>query len=163
MNDTHFSPDDPKLTAYALGELEGDERAAVEAALRLDPVARAAVAETRAFAAQLKSALAAEAAAPAASGSYERERVDERVDDPPLAHARSYDSNSRRRGVIGKLLQFPQFYYVAGGLAAACFAIIAALHSPPPMPPRRQYVEIPLAPRESAIPAGALETEAVPA
>ena len=31
-----ISPDDPGLTASALGELEGDERAAVEAALRED-------------------------------------------------------------------------------------------------------------------------------
>ena len=31
MNDTNLSltPDDPRLTAFALGELDGDERAAV--------------------------------------------------------------------------------------------------------------------------------------
>mgnify|MGYP000601394500 CR=1 FL=1 len=31
MNDFELLPDDPRLTAYALGELEGDERAEVEA------------------------------------------------------------------------------------------------------------------------------------
>ena len=43
MTTTHkISPDDPRLTAFALGELEGEELAAVEAALRDDPAARAA-------------------------------------------------------------------------------------------------------------------------
>ena len=37
MNDTKILSDDPKLTAYALGELEGGELAAVEAAVRADP------------------------------------------------------------------------------------------------------------------------------
>ena len=37
MNHPTLSPDDPRLTAYALGELEGEARAAVEAALRADP------------------------------------------------------------------------------------------------------------------------------
>src|SRR5882672_5082360 len=61
MNDLKLLPDDPKLTAYALGELEGAERAAVEAALRDNPTARAAVAEIRALGLQLEDALAAEA------------------------------------------------------------------------------------------------------
>jgi anti-sigma factor RsiW len=56
-----FSPDDPRLTAYALGELEGAELAAVEAALREDAALRATVEEIRATVAQLEGALATEA------------------------------------------------------------------------------------------------------
>ncbi len=44
-----FDPDDPRLTAYALGELEGDERATVEALLAENPDARRFVSETRAL------------------------------------------------------------------------------------------------------------------
>ena len=49
MNDSKILPDDPKLTAYALGELEGEERAAVEVALELNPALRGTVDEIRAM------------------------------------------------------------------------------------------------------------------
>ena len=55
-----FDPDDPRLTAYALGELEGDERATVEALLAESPDARHFVAETRALADLLAEQLGAE-------------------------------------------------------------------------------------------------------
>ena len=60
MNDTKLLPDDPRLTAYALGELSGDERAAVEAALRENPALRSVVADVRMTARYLEAALAAE-------------------------------------------------------------------------------------------------------
>ena len=103
-----FSPDDPKLTAYALGELEGEDLAAVEAALRDDAAALAAVAEIRATASQLQSALLAEPVAPATGAP----RTDPYV----------------RKG---KLLRFPQIYYLAGGLAAAAFAVLVAYRGSP--------------------------------
>ena len=59
----NLSPDDPQLTAYALGELDPDERAAVEAALARSPECRRAVAELRALSAELTTELAREAAA----------------------------------------------------------------------------------------------------
>lgn len=52
--------DDPKLTAYALGELSGPERAEIEKQLRDDPKARAFVEETMAFAEMLGNAFHAE-------------------------------------------------------------------------------------------------------
>lgn len=52
--------DDPKLTAYALGELTGAERADVEAYLASSAEARQAVASIRETAAMLTSALTAE-------------------------------------------------------------------------------------------------------
>ncbi len=59
--DTH-TIDEPKLTAYALGELGTQERAAIERRLAEDPKARQQVEETIAFAVQLGSALRAEEA-----------------------------------------------------------------------------------------------------
>src|SRR5471032_1338234 len=84
-NTDQFPPDDPRLTAFALGELEGEELAAVEAALRDDPAARAAVEEIRATAAQLEAALGTEPMVPPVAA--------------PLA-----DPYARK----GKLLHFPQ-------------------------------------------------------
>ena len=105
-----FPEEDPRLTAFALGELEGEELAAVEAALRDNPAARAAVEEIRATAAQLESALGAEPMVPPASTAA------------PLA-----DPYVKK----GKLLRFPQIYYVAGGLAAAAFAVLVAYREQP--------------------------------
>jgi Ca-activated chloride channel family protein len=63
MNGHEFDAamDDPRLTAYALGELEGEEKAAIEQRLAADAEARALVAEIRAAAALLEGELAAAA------------------------------------------------------------------------------------------------------
>jgi Ca-activated chloride channel homolog len=37
FDSNRLHPDDPRLTAYALGELEGDEAAQVAAAIAADP------------------------------------------------------------------------------------------------------------------------------
>lgn len=55
-------PDDPRLTAYALGEIEDAERPEIEAGLASDPGARALVEEIRATARLLTETLHAEAA-----------------------------------------------------------------------------------------------------
>ena len=63
MNDSHefrLEPDDPRLTAYALDELDGEERAQVGAAVAADASLRAAVDEIRATAGQLTAALKTE-------------------------------------------------------------------------------------------------------
>ena len=52
MKDTKLTPDDPRITAYALGELSGDERAVVEAAVRADATLHATVEEIRLMATQ---------------------------------------------------------------------------------------------------------------
>jgi len=51
-----IDPDDPKLTAYALGELDASERAAIEAALEAHPEWRALVDEIQQTAALLSNA-----------------------------------------------------------------------------------------------------------
>ena len=111
MSENERFQDDPQLTAYALGELEGDERASVEARLRSDAAARAVVEEIRAAAATLERALSGEAAG-------EEAREAEKASDP------------YRREKRGRVLGFPQVYYVIGGLAAACFALVVALQEP---------------------------------
>jgi len=55
-------PDDPRLTAFALGEIEDAERPEIEAGLASDPKARALVEEIRATARLLTETLHAEAA-----------------------------------------------------------------------------------------------------
>lgn len=111
MSTQPFSPDDPQLTAYALGELDEAERAAVEARLRDDPAARAAVEAIRATAVHLETALAAE----------------------PLPEVRPARPASRRR--LGRIIRLPQFYYVTATLAAACFVVLVAVHGPETIPP----------------------------
>jgi anti-sigma factor RsiW len=60
-----IDPDDPKLTAYALGELAGEERAVVERALAESPEARAIVGETQQLAGLLRRDYAHELQRPA--------------------------------------------------------------------------------------------------
>lgn len=110
MNPKPFSPDDPQLTAYALGELDAAERAAVEARLRDDPAARATVEAIRATAGQLEAALAAE----------------------PLPAVQPV-SRPRQRP-LGRLLRMPQFYFATATLAAACFVVLVAVRGPETTP-----------------------------
>jgi len=60
MNISKINPDDPRLTAFALGELDPEEQAAIEAAIKDDPSAQAAVAQIRALGGELSAVLARE-------------------------------------------------------------------------------------------------------
>ena len=126
MNETKQFGDDPQLTAYALGELEGDERAAVEARVRSDAQARAWVEEIRAAAVALENAL---------SGEVVRED----------GHEAAKENDPYRTEKRARVLRFPQVYYVIGGLAAACFALVVALQAPHESPKeaeRKVYHEV---------------------
>ncbi|MDO8544308.1 MAG: von Willebrand factor type A domain-containing protein [Opitutaceae bacterium] len=132
-----LTPDDPKLTAYALGELEPDEIAAVEAAVGSNPELRAVVDDIRVTAAEIESALQAEAAD--ALPQAPAENPVPVFQSPPDEY--EHVNGRKRPSAPARLLRFPQLYYVVGGLAAACFAIMAALHQPPPPVERRVYRE----------------------
>ena len=151
MNDNRLLPDDPKLTAYALGELTGDERAEVEAALRENPSLRVTVDEIRATSLQLEAALANEPLlAPVESPTTVRGIVIElNGHDARGIHGASRPNASAagargRHAATGtpaaypasrrppRLLRFPQFYYVIATAAAACFALVVALREPRP-------------------------------
>jgi len=104
MNISKITPDDPRLTAYALGELEPGEHAAVEAAIKGDPAAQAFVAQIRALGNDLAAALAKEPL-PVVGPKKKSET-------PPAREA--YQPR--------RFIRFP--YYLLGGLAAACFALV---------------------------------------
>jgi Ca-activated chloride channel family protein len=150
MNQNQISPDDPRLTLYALGEMEPHERAGFEKLLEQDAAARQVVAEIRGMATTVTAALEHEPAEVAAKPA-------------------------------GKVLRFPQAYFMISGLAAACFAVFFTVwQSNREMNKETQLIEVPLTPvaaRESkdekaaaadasvAValpPAPAVATEAVP-
>jgi len=106
MNMSKMSPEDPKLTAYALGELDGDESALVANAIRNNPAALAAVQEIQALAGKLESALADEPIEPLAPAEVEAEAA-----------------------APGKIIRFP--FYAVSGLAAACLALVFVLRPQP--------------------------------
>ncbi|HEY9249691.1 MAG TPA: von Willebrand factor type A domain-containing protein, partial [Rariglobus sp.] len=93
-----ISPADPRITAYAFGELEGDELKFIEAAVNADPGLQAAVAELRGFGGQLATALGEEPAA-----------VEKTAGPAP----------KKRRGWV---IPFPLHYFATA--VAACFAVV---------------------------------------
>jgi secreted protein with Ig-like and vWFA domain/anti-sigma factor RsiW len=145
--------DDPRLTAYALGELEGEEFARVEAAVRRDPALRSAVDDIRATARSIESALAAEAAGerPTVEGGSQTAENGGWQSDPVGSSAAIYPAGEKT-GQRGELLRFPSLYFVIGSLAAACFAVMVALHEPPvhKFAEKKTYVEVSLPPPAAA-------------
>jgi len=134
-------PADPLITAYAFGELEGDELARIETAVQADPELQATVAELRAFGGQLTTTL-----------------VSEKTDAEPGAHE-SADAvaKPKRRGLR---IPFP-LYYVAT-TAAACFAVVVWLQSEAPAPrPQPMQAKRPAAPGVIAKSPSALVENAV--
>jgi Ca-activated chloride channel family protein len=118
MNHTPLSPDDPRLTLYALDEMEPAERAGFEKLLEQDAAARQIVAEIRATVATVTSAL-------------EHEPMD--ASHQPVRPA-------------AKVLRFPQIYYMVSGLAAACFALFFVYwQQNRPMHEQMQTIELDLA------------------
>jgi len=105
--------DDPKLTAYALGELSAEERHAIERELQNNPEARSFVEETAAFAGLLSKEF--------------HEEI------PPLELAATQRAEIVNEAVTSrKVLPFPlrRIAWAAGiGAVAAALAIVAALPS----------------------------------
>jgi uncharacterized protein DUF3520/protein with von Willebrand factor-like domain len=103
---SHLS-ENPRLTAYALGELDVAEAAQIEAEIKGDQGAQEMVAEIRALANDLEAALANETA----------EAV-------PLNQVAWADDSSVSPS---KITPFP--IWILAGAAAACFAFVLAVHS----------------------------------
>ncbi|MFA6286369.1 MAG: von Willebrand factor type A domain-containing protein [Opitutaceae bacterium] len=114
INETIF-PADPRITAYAFGELEGDELARIEAAVQADPELRAAVAELRAFGGQLTAALG---------------------DEPAVAEEVTKPAPKKRRGWV---IPFPLHYFATA--AAACFAVVVWVRHEDATPKRAEPVK----------------------
>jgi Ca-activated chloride channel family protein len=106
---TRLDPDDPRLTAYALGELEGEDAAQMAAAVAADPTLQTLVAEIRATAGRVTAALEAEP-----------------LPEPkrPM-HLATYHAVRPAR-----VFRFP-YFAVAALAAAACFAVIFGLRKLP--------------------------------
>ena len=109
FNQIELNTDDPRLTAFALDELEGEECARIAAAVAADPSLQTAVEEIRATAGQLTIAL---------KGELLPESL-------RPAHIESY-----RTVRPARMFHFP-YWAVAGLAAAACFAFILALRDGP--------------------------------
>ncbi|MEI6106450.1 MAG: VWA domain-containing protein [Opitutae bacterium] len=99
MKQNPISPDDPRLTAYALNEMTPEDRAAFASALAQDAAAQEAVEQIRLTGAMLTDALQHESA------------------QPEVATAQSTSS----RAPAAKIIRFP--YGMVSSLAAACFAV----------------------------------------
>jgi Ca-activated chloride channel family protein len=132
MNEPRFSRDDPRLTAYALGELDDRERVEVEVLLSRDAEARSAVEDIRKMAKQLESALEAELMPLVTTHVV--------IDDP---YARSNQRKQRR---------YPKNYFLIAGLAAAGFALLFTFRDVPvqPTPLVTEYHEVVLPSAELA-------------
>jgi Ca-activated chloride channel family protein len=104
-----ITPDDPKLTAYALGELDQTERAALEAELEKSPELRRAVEEIRATVLLLEKKLAAE-------------------ELPGLAFAQQLKIENQLKEPAGRpAISFWRILFYGGVSAAAACFIVAML------------------------------------
>jgi Ca-activated chloride channel family protein len=106
-----FDPDDPRLTAYALGELEARERAEVEAWLEEEPDARRSVDELRCLARLLGTLLRAEASP--GLGAEQKRAIARELERDPQAGALPFPG-SRRWSVLAR------YAVLAAALLLAC-------------------------------------------
>ena len=130
---------DPRLTDYALNEMDPAQKTEFEKLLRYDPGAQKAVEEIRAAARDLQSALEAEpcpAMAEVESRPSAKAAIVAGPDFRKLDGGKIGGSRLNGRSAGGaKFIKFPQFYYVVAGLAAACFAVVFVVQE------RRERVE----------------------
>ena len=147
-----ISPDDPRLTTYALGEMEPAERAEFEQLLQQDPAARAIVDAINGTAHSIGVALASEPlpqteAAAVGQAAIIAGRDLRKLDGGPLPG----DHVPELRRGLAKLLRFPQMYFTISSLAAACFALGFFLWEAGYwQQPQRHYTEIDLSKFASA-------------
>ena len=142
----NLTPDDPKLTAYALGALDATERVGIEAALARSPECRRAVAEIQALGAELTTALAADTAtaafAPVGRDSVEPqlERSEASAASISASDAPSQETRFARASSVGqwgstesrptdapgegKVLFLPWRHWRTLGLAAAAAVVL---------------------------------------
>ncbi len=135
MNISKFDPEDPRLTAYALGEMEPAECAEFEQWLRLQPEAQKAVDEIRATAALLGTAFAEEPL------EHDGNVIDASafLAAQPRSAASPVDEYSQKRS---KLLSFPALYYMTASLAAACFAVMFFTSAEYQAKEQKRYIEM---------------------
>jgi Ca-activated chloride channel family protein len=137
MNELLFDPDDPRLTAYALGELtDAAERAHVERLLAHSPEARAALEETRALTAALVAEYDAERAA------AEQEAAAEPAGSAPNVIAMPVEGRSRGvRSWVGPLLKMAAVLLALGVLGSLFRPVFSTVQVKVPKPVVQATVE----------------------
>lgn len=153
-----ITPDDPRLTAFALGELPPGEHAAIAAAIAADPALAAEVETIRALATDMEATLAAEpvVSPPAlnlSKGSNQSTPAAASLSEANRAGAASAAKTDTAAAIVhpqewrkpdaaqtqaaakavrerAKVLRFPAFYWLATA-AAACFALVVWVKNPP--------------------------------
>ena len=128
-----ISPDDPRLTAFALGEMEPAERTEFEKLLAHDADARVALAAISGTAHHIGAALASEPVP-----TFALTKADPDISDINREYAKQPEG-------MGRMLRFPQLYFTISGLAAACFAIGFIIWQTGQVPTRQvHYTEVDL-------------------
>src|SRR4051794_39572110 len=95
---TPMTHDDPRLTAYALNELDAADRPAVEAFLATDETARRFVEETRQTASMLSQGL--QSTATPTLTAEQRQTIAAASATAPATHSLNYQSGARRSRAI---------------------------------------------------------------
>lgn len=137
---TIILPDDPRLTAYALDEMESAERVEFEKLLQQDSAARQVVEEIRATVTSLTTALADEPMPLSVKNEFAQAAI------IPGLDPRRFDGGlAPPERLLPKSIKFPQFYFMVSGLAAACFAVFFVYwQENRPSRETRKYIEVPL-------------------
>ncbi len=118
--ENHHDEQEARLSAYAFGELEGEELAAMEARIAADPLLAARVAELRAFGEELGAVLKDESVAADATAAAPVVAEPDQAARPESATASASPS--------GRLLHFPAWAWTAAGFAAAAgVAVLVSL------------------------------------
>jgi|CXWL01.1.fsa_nt_gi Ca-activated chloride channel family protein len=141
MNPNQIFPDDPRLTLYALGEMEPAEQAEFAKLLEQAAAARQAVAEIRAMAATVTAALEQE---PAMDES-EATNLQREAAIIPGGDLGKLDGGGMLMEKLKRQIRFPQMYFAISGLAAACFAVFFVLwQNKQPDWQTKHLIEVPL-------------------
>ncbi len=119
------------LPAYALGALETEERAAVEARLAADPAARRLLAEYETIAAELALAIPARPAPPGLQDDLRRRLAARRAGDLPRPAV-----SSRRTGYLLRVMS------VAAALLIVALGLILALQTGRTLPPAQVFATL---------------------
>ncbi|MDX2108801.1 MAG: von Willebrand factor type A domain-containing protein [Verrucomicrobiota bacterium] len=132
----HFTPDDPRLTAYAHGELhDAAVRGALEEQLARDPQLRAALDELRALALLLGASFAQETLPMRAADTTNKNRKDPIAEE--IKQQEAYRLKQSRRATI-------RFYYYGAMALAACAAFAMALLWTKPQAPQAVVASAPM-------------------
>ena len=137
MTNPAFNPEDPRLTAFVLGEIDDSDRAEIEQLLETSPEAQAAVKEIEETIGVLKEGLASEPTPELTS--EQRATVEEQLVGPTVASA-AEAATQRPRARFGKL---------AGTIASVAALGLVVTLAAPQLQPARDALMAPLSQFES--------------